>query len=141
LPFCHVRLSARKPESEAYPTALITYGDHLRAKRLGLGLLQKQAAEQIGVDETSVYNWESNRVEPAVRLIPGIIRFLGYCPYTPGLPLAERLKLVRQSLGYSQRKLAVLLGVDDGTWRRWEAGSRQPSPGYLRRITGFLECF
>jgi hypothetical protein len=45
LPFCHVGLSAKKPKSEAYPTALRTYGDHLRAKRLDLGLLQKQAAE------------------------------------------------------------------------------------------------
>jgi uncharacterized membrane protein len=76
LPFCHVRLSARKPKPEAYPAALLTYGDHLRAKRLDLGLLQKQAAERIGVDETSVYNWESNRVQPAVRFIAGIIRFL-----------------------------------------------------------------
>jgi DNA-binding XRE family transcriptional regulator len=138
LPFCHVRLSARKPESEAYPTALITYGDHLRVKRLGLGLLQKQAAEQIGVDETSVYNWESNRVEPAVRLIPGIIRFLGYCPYTPGLPTPERLKLVRQSLGYSQGRMAEALGIDEGTWRHWETGRRQLSTEYMSRIIDLI---
>lgn len=93
----------------------------------------------MGVDETSVFNWESNRVEPAVRLIPGIIGFLGYCPYTPGQPLPRWFKLVRHSLGYSQRELAGRLGIDDVTWRRWEAGQRQPSDEYLRRVTEFLE--
>jgi len=92
----------------------------------------------IGVDETSVFNWESNRVEPAVRLMPSIIRFLGYCPYTPGLPITDWLKLIRESLGYSQRMVAGSLRIDVATWRRWEAGSRQPSAEYLRRITTFL---
>lgn len=46
------------------------YGEHIGARRLDLGLLQKEAAELIGVDETSVYNWESNRVQPAVHFIP-----------------------------------------------------------------------
>ena len=50
-----------------------------------MGLLQCEAAEQIGVDECTIYNWETNRVTPAVRLIPRIIKFLGYCPCTPGL--------------------------------------------------------
>ena len=111
-----------RPKSEAYPDELITYGDHVRAHRLDTGLFQRQAAEVIGVDETSVFNWESNRVRRAVRLIPGIIRFLGYCPYTPGLPMSEWLKLVRQSMGYRQERMAQLLGIDEGTWRRWRLG-------------------
>ena len=85
----------------------------------------------MGVDETSVFNWESNRVQPAVRLIPGIIRLLGYCPYEPALTTAAWLKLIRLSLGYSQGKVAEALGIDEGTWRRWEAGRRQPDPEYL----------
>ncbi|MDQ3802270.1 MAG: recombinase family protein [Acidobacteriota bacterium] len=74
LPFCHLALLAKKPRNGLYPATLSTYGDRLRARRLDLGLTQKQAAEKLGVDETSVFNWESNRVEPAVRLIPRIIR-------------------------------------------------------------------
>jgi transcriptional regulator with XRE-family HTH domain len=74
-----------------------------------------------------------------VRLIPGIIRFLGYCPHTPALPITEWLKLIRYGLGYSQRKLAGRPGIDDVTLRRWEADSRQPSPEYPRRITAFFE--
>lgn len=138
LPFCHLSLKAPRPKSELYPDELKTYGDHIRARRLDLGLTQRQAAEEIGVDEASVFNWESNRIEPAVRLIPNIIRFLGYCPFTPGLPLTDWLKLTRQSLGYSQRKLAGRLGIDGGTLRRWESGERQPTTEYQGRIKSFL---
>lgn len=139
MPFCHVRLSAKRPKYAAYPAVLETYGDHIRVRRVGLGLSQKRAAERIGVDETSVFNWESNRVKPAVRLIPNIIRFLGYCPYTPGMPLKGWLKLVRQNLGYSQEGVAWALGIDAGTWRRWEAGLRQPASTYMERIKDFFE--
>jgi transcriptional regulator with XRE-family HTH domain len=104
-----------------------------------LGLTQKQVAEQIGVDETSVYNWESNRIEPAVRFIPRIHRSLRYCPYTPGLLVSGWLKLIRQGLGYSQERMAGALGIDEGTWQRWEAGQRQPSSKYRRQIAAFLE--
>ncbi|MDQ3816399.1 MAG: helix-turn-helix domain-containing protein [Acidobacteriota bacterium] len=101
LPFCHLTLKADRPKSAIYPDKLLTYGDHIRARRLNIGLSQREAAETIGVDETSVYNWESNRVEPSVRLIPNIIRFLAYCPYTPGLPLTGWLRLIRLTLGFS----------------------------------------
>jgi transcriptional regulator with XRE-family HTH domain len=132
-------LKAKKPRSEAYPVALNTYGNHLRARRCDLGLLQRQVAEEIGVDETSVFNWENNRVEPAVRFIPRIIQLLGYCPYTPALPTTGWLKLIRQSLGYSQERMAEALGIDASTWRRWEAGKRQPAPRYLRCIKSFTD--
>jgi transcriptional regulator with XRE-family HTH domain len=48
----------------AYPKELRTLGDHLRKRRLDLGLLQRQVAEQLGVDKTTVYNWESHRTAP-----------------------------------------------------------------------------
>ena len=94
LPFCHLTLKAERPKPETYPDELITYGDHIRARRLDAGLSQRQAAEAISVDETSVFNWESNRVQPAVRLVPAIIRFLGYCPYTPALPVSDAVALL-----------------------------------------------
>jgi len=66
LPFCHVQLSGPKPQTEAYPKHLKTFVDHLRKRRLDLGLPQKQAAEQIGVDTASIGNWESNKIQPMV---------------------------------------------------------------------------
>ena len=52
----------------------------MRKHRLDLQLLQKQVADQIGVDELTVTNWERNATVPAIRHIPAIIRFLGYDP-------------------------------------------------------------
>ena len=75
-------------------------------------------ADEIGVDEMSIFNWESNRGEPAVRFIPSIIRFLSYCPYTPGLSLSGKLKMWGRSLDLSQEKMAQVLGIDQGTLRR-----------------------
>jgi len=55
LPFCHLTLKAKKPLPLGYPQILKTLGDHLRKRRLDLNLLQKEVAEIIGVDETTIY--------------------------------------------------------------------------------------
>ncbi|MFP5234324.1 MAG: helix-turn-helix domain-containing protein [Acidobacteriota bacterium] len=54
-----------------------TLGDHIRARRIDLGLFQSQVAAQIGVHELTVTNWERNATEPANRYLPLIARFLG----------------------------------------------------------------
>lgn len=46
-----------------------------------MGLLQRDVARQIGVNKDTIYNWETNRTGPEVRLIPRIIDFLGYAPF------------------------------------------------------------
>ncbi len=43
-------------------------------------MLQKDVAEQLGVDKTSVFNWEANTATPEIRYMPAIIDFLGYNP-------------------------------------------------------------
>jgi Helix-turn-helix len=48
------------------PEKLDTLGDHLLRRRLTLKLLQRQVAEQLGVDKTSIYNWETNRTKPGL---------------------------------------------------------------------------
>ena len=47
---------------------------------LDLNLLQKQVADQIGVHELTITNWEVNATVPEVRYMPVIIEFLGYNP-------------------------------------------------------------
>jgi hypothetical protein len=56
LPFCHYQLTGQKPSPLPYPHQLNTLGDHLRTWRLDLGLLQKELAEKLGVDEMTVCN-------------------------------------------------------------------------------------
>ena len=80
MPFCGFALTAPIPPDPAYPTELVTVGNRIRKRRLDLGLLQREVAAEIGVDASSVYNWENGRTEPELRHLPAIIRFLGYDP-------------------------------------------------------------
>lgn len=109
-----------------YPRELIRIGDHVRKERLDRGLLQKEVALLIGVDENTIMNWELGHCQPALRTIPGIIEFLGYVPFELGESLMERLRSYRRVHGISRQKLAGMLGVDEATLLRWEMGQRRP---------------
>jgi len=80
LPFCHFEVRVAKPKPERYPKELNTLGDIIRARRIDLGLFQSQVAEQIGVHELTVTNWERNATQPPVEYHLAIIRFIGYDP-------------------------------------------------------------
>jgi DNA-binding XRE family transcriptional regulator len=78
----------------------VTLGDHLRRRRLELGLYQKDVAAKIGVTTSTIWNWEHNwTIDP--RYIPLVIEVLGYNPVYggplsqyPDLPNNKRLNLV-----------------------------------------------
>ena len=92
LPFCHAYLKGPRPLPPSYPQVLATLGDHLRKRRLDLGLLQREVAERLGTDHLTITNWELNRTTPALRFSPGIVGFLGYAPWADGASLGERLR-------------------------------------------------
>jgi DNA-binding XRE family transcriptional regulator len=103
-----------------YPKRLKTLGDHIRKRRLDLGLLQKKVAQNIGVSRNTIYNWETNMTQPSFRWLPKIIDFLGYASYSPPQSVGERLTMVRKFLGLSQKELAAMIGVDPSTIHNWE---------------------
>jgi DNA-binding XRE family transcriptional regulator len=109
LPFCHAELRIARPRSECYPKDLKNLGDHIRTRRMDLGLLQSQVAEQIGVHELTITNWEVNATVPEIRYMPAIIRFLGYDPQPPAAEFSDRLACARKALGLSQRTVAATL--------------------------------
>jgi transcriptional regulator with XRE-family HTH domain len=139
LPFCHRQLIAPKPLKTQYPKTLDRIGDHIRKRRLELGLLQRQAADQIGVAEATIFNWETGRATPAIRHFPGIVRFLGYPPFPPAQTLGEQLAMARRLTGWSQEKLAHQIGVDESTLRDWEAGRHKPVKQSLALIKKTLD--
>jgi transcriptional regulator with XRE-family HTH domain len=100
--------------------------NHLLRRQLVLKLLQRQVAEQIGVDKASIANWETNQSKPGIRHMTAIIRFLGYNPLPPAKGWADRLVQCRTALGLSQKESAVRIGVDQATLARWERGEREP---------------
>ncbi len=140
MPCCRWTLKSSKPQSAQYPRELKTIGDHLRKRRLDLGLLQREVAERIGVDECTVCNWEGRRNVPELRFMPRIIEFLSYAPYDPTVPLSKRLLNCRTCLGLSQRRMAKILGTDPKAIWEWETERRFPSRRSEQRIRRFLAC-
>jgi hypothetical protein len=57
--------------------------------------------KQLGVDKTSVFNWEAN-TSPEIRYMPAIIDFLGYDPLPAAKGWGERLVRRRTTLGMTQ---------------------------------------
>ena len=100
--------------------------------------MQKDVAEQLGVEKCSVFNWEANSSQPEIRYMPVIIRFLGYNPLPEPKTLAEHLVRRRTTLGLSQKQAAAEMGVDPFTLAGWERGEREPAGAHLERVNGFL---
>ena len=142
MPFCHFTLKAQKPLSERYPKELKRLGDHIRKKRLDLGLFQKELASKIGVDEASILNWEKNRNTPSLVFIPKIIEFLGYLPSdNTARSFGEKITVFRRFLGLKQKDLARSLGIDPGTLGNWERDKKQPKKAYLEKLNAFFTSF
>jgi len=122
LPFSHVTMRGpRIPDFPiSYPARPKSVGDHIRKRRLDLGLKQQDLSRVLRVSAATLANWERGRVIPTTRHFPAIIEFLGYDPNPPGATFAGRLHTVRRRLGLSQRALAVRLGIDPSTVAEWE---------------------
>ena len=60
-------LTAPIPTDPAYSKQLVTIGDHIRKRRLDLGLLQREVGAQIGVCAATVTNWALGHSVPALR--------------------------------------------------------------------------
>ncbi|MEO8593053.1 MAG: recombinase family protein [Candidatus Solibacter sp.] len=116
-----------------------TVGDHIRRERLARKMLQREVADQIGVDTTSVFKWEGNTSAPEIRCMPAIITFLGYNPLPEVNGWGARLVRHRSTLGLTQKDTARRLGVDQGTLARWERGEREPFGRFLDLVKRFLE--
>ena len=60
----------------------VRWGIISERNRLDLSLRQKDVAQRLGVDSASVTNWEKGHTSPTLHLIPRIIEFLGYVPFS-----------------------------------------------------------
>lgn len=122
----------------AYPKEIKTLGNHLKKRRLDLGLLQRQVAERLGVHEQTLSHWEGNETFPALPHWPAIIGFLGYDPRRMPESIGGCLRHWREGKGIPQSRLASLLKVDPGTLARWERGTRSPTGRHLDEIRELL---
>ncbi|MBI4718263.1 MAG: helix-turn-helix transcriptional regulator [Planctomycetes bacterium] len=138
MPFCHLALRGQKPRSAAYPREVHTLGHRIRKTRSEPGLRQKDVAARLGVDPTTIYNWERNRSQPAVRFLFLVRGFLGDPLEATGTTLAERLRSFRRTAGWSQERLAAALGLDESTVNGWERGRHRPRRRCQKRVESVL---
>jgi transcriptional regulator with XRE-family HTH domain len=97
-------------------------------------------ARILGVDESTVTNWEKNRTSPALRVVPKIIEFLGYDPMPKSSDASgERLSQYRRSRGISQKGLAHKIGIDPATLSMLERGRGECLTSVVKKATAFLE--
>jgi transcriptional regulator with XRE-family HTH domain len=132
LPFGPLTLTTAKPK--AYKEHPVSLGEHLRKRRIEMGLLQKDVASRLGTNEWTYRYWERPGKSPKARFLPGIIAFLGYYPYPEPTTLGKRLLKQRRLLGYSQEQMGKLLSVNEATYRQWENGLCQPNAANLQLI-------
>ena len=130
-------LKALKPKETFF--APVSLGEHLKKRRLELGLTQKEAGKHLGVTSFTVTNWEHSLRKPAIQHFPTICQFLGYDPESSMTrSLQERLVARRRQLGWSQRVAAKKLGVDPSTWSAWEHGETIMSKTHRHLVAMFI---
>ncbi len=134
----HFTITCAKPKGLGYPKESKTLGEHIRKRRMDLGLMQKEVAPRLGATVACVINWEKGHSEPVLRYVPAILAFLGYDPRPKPLTMVERLIAYRGSRGWRREMLAEALNVDPSTLARWETGEKEPWGDYAVRVNALL---
>jgi DNA-binding XRE family transcriptional regulator len=96
LPFGRIELKGQK--IKPFSEQPVTLGEHLRKRRLELGLFQREVAHLLAADSHSVSEWEKDHAKPGIRFWPAIIGFLGYDPHPEPRTLGEGLRAKRRVL-------------------------------------------
>jgi DNA-binding transcriptional regulator YiaG len=87
LPFCDRLVSVPRKDvapvwTRSFPIAKepTTLGQHLKKKRFGAGVRQKEAAQILRICARTLSLWECDRLVPTAPYHTRIIKYLGYDP-------------------------------------------------------------
>jgi DNA-binding XRE family transcriptional regulator len=133
-----IQIPLEKQQLPGYPEFPITVGEHIRKKRMDVGLLQREVAEIIGVTESSIWNWEHG-TEPELQYNPSIIKFLGYIPFDCPDDTIGRLAWYRRVQGLTVVALGNQMKIHTDQLYEWLSATRKPFNKSLQRIERFLE--
>lgn len=125
---------------KGYPSKLDTIGEHIRKKRIDMGLLQQDVAKTIGVCKQTIGYWERGIFNPEIIHIPNIIEFLGYIPFECNYndPI-ERLKHFKLINGMSYERLGKVMGRDPEQLTDWLSGKIRPCKRNIEFFEKFLK--
>jgi DNA-binding XRE family transcriptional regulator len=141
VPFCRqTPLTLKALRAKDYSETPRTLGEHLKKRRRELGLLQREAAEMLGVSTDTVVNWEKDKSEPVAAQFRPVVAFLGYDPTPAPQTLADRLEAKQRTLGASLAQVARHLGWDPGSLRRYLDGTWRISPDRRQVLETFLNA-
>jgi transcriptional regulator with XRE-family HTH domain len=141
VPFCGwARLTVKARKQKDYSEEPQTLGEHLKKRRKELGLLQREAAERMGISAETVANWESGKTKPVAAQFRPVVEFLGYDPTPAPTTLRERLEAKRRLLGATFAQVARYLGWDPGTLSRYLNGTWRMSPDRTAVLGAFLSA-
>jgi len=135
-----VPLSLKALRPKDYSETPQTLGEHLRKRRKELGLLQREAAERMGVSTETVLNWEKDKTRPVPSQFRPLVVFLGFDPTPPGTSLKDRLEAKRRALGITTDQVAAHLGWDPGSLNRYLRGVWSLSSERAGDLEAFLSA-
>ena len=125
-------------------SVLAAFGERIQAKRLALGISQREAERKLGIAHGTLASWEKGRRAPAAESIERLALFFN-CPVHELLPdMPERLQSPilkkRLALGVSARAVSKALGVSEGLVARWERGEEKPTPKNAVILARYFQC-
>jgi len=130
-------LKAQKPR--LYSDTPQTLEEHIKRARMLRELSQPKVAALIGVDTSTILNWEKSYTEPPIATIPAILKFPGYDPYPEGKTLGKRMLAFRRTKGWTISKAAQQTGVDVGRGDHGRAARRYRIGGTGIWFSTFLD--
>jgi len=81
VPFCRqTPLTLKALRAKDYSENPQNLGEHLKKRRRELGLLQREAAERMGIQRDTYVNWEKDKTSPVASQFRPVVAFLGYDP-------------------------------------------------------------
>lgn len=139
LPFCRgVPVTLKSLRSKDYSEYPQTLGQHLKKRRRELGVVQREAAAQIGILTETYANWEKGKTKPVPSQFRPVVAFLGYDPSPTPTTLAERLEAKRRATGMTFAQVAKHLGWDEGTLTRYLNGTWRMPPDRAQALEAFF---
>ena len=106
---------------------------------MDLGLKQGAAAKLMGVSEDCLCYWENGRNEPRIYQYPAIISLIGYYPVSHEMEtVGGKIRRYKYEHGLNNKRLAKLLGADEGTVANWERNKRVPAKKRMKYVLSVI---
>lgn len=123
---------------------LAALGEQIQAKRLELGISQREAERRLGIAHGTLASWEKGQRTPTAESIERLALFFK-CPIRELFPdMPERLQSPiprkRLALGVSARAVSQILGFSEGLVARWERGDEKPTPKNAVILARYFQC-